>query len=126
MESEGNRNLATLQNANQATGMNTAWNNAVQQQKNVADYGIQATNAAANIGGQQRGIEQQGIDALRAQFEEERADPYKKLQFQQSLLSGLPVATSTTTPNTSGYGNFTDLLGTLNSLFGSTTPKVGG
>ena len=125
MESEGNRNLATLQNANQATGMNTAYNNAVQQQKNVADYGLQATTTAANVGAQQRGIEQQGIDASRAQFEEERADPYKKLQFMQTMFSGMPVATQTTTPNTSGASNFTDLLGTLNSLFGTTTPKVG-
>jgi len=117
MESEGNRNLATLQNANQLTGLNTAYNNAVNQQKNVADYGLQAATTAANIGGQQRAIEQQGIDASRGQFEEERADPYKKLQFLQTMFSGMPVATNTTTANASSAGNLQDLLGLVKALF---------
>jgi len=117
MESEGNRNLATLQNANQLTGLNTAYNNAVNQQKNVADYGVQATTAAANIGDKQRAIEQQGIDASRGQFEEERADPYKKLQFLQTMFSGMPVATNTTTANASSAGNLDDLLGLIKAMF---------
>lgn len=116
MESEGNRNLATLQNANQLTGLNTAYDKAVQQQKNIADYGVQATTAAANIGDKQRAIEQQGIDASRAQFEEERADPYKKLQFLQTMFSGMPVATNTTTANASSAGNLDDLLGLIKAL----------
>jgi len=117
MESEGNRNLATLQNANQLTGLNTAYNNAVNQQKNVADYGIQATTAASNIGDKQRAIEQQGIDASRGQFEEERADPYKKLQFLQTMFSGMPVATETRTANSSSAGNLDDLLGLIKAMF---------
>jgi hypothetical protein len=40
----------------------------------------------------QRGIESEGIAADRAQFEEARANPYKMVQFQQSLLQGLPLA----------------------------------
>jgi hypothetical protein len=40
----------------------------------------------------QRGIESEGIAADRAQFEEARANPYKMLQFQQSLLQGMPLA----------------------------------
>lgn len=116
MESEGNRNLATLQNANQLTGLNTAYNNAVNQQKNVADYGVQATTAASNIGDKQRAIEQQGIDASRGQFEEERADPYKKLQFLQTMFSGMPVATNTTTANSSSAGNLDDLLGLIKAM----------
>jgi hypothetical protein len=116
MESEGNRNLATLQNANQLTGLNTAYNNAVNQQKNVADYGLQAATTAANIGGQQRAIEQQGIDASRAQFEEERADPYKKLQFLQTMFTGMPVSTETRTANASSAGNLQDLLGLIKSM----------
>jgi hypothetical protein len=142
MESEGNRNLATLQNQNQAVGMNTAYNNAVNQQQAAAQmnmtgqqnteaskqfgagYGLSSLGAQETAGAQQRGIEQQGIDALHAQFEEQKADPYKQVQFQQSLLSGLPISTSTTTPNTSSAGNFQDLLTNLGSIFGSTPDKV--
>jgi hypothetical protein len=40
----------------------------------------------------QRGIESEGIAADRAQFEEARANPYKMVQFQQSLLQGMPLA----------------------------------
>jgi hypothetical protein len=72
--------------------------------------GLQAANTQGNLGVQQnqaglanlaqqlaagtteRGIESEGIAADRAQFEEARANPYKMLQFQQSLLQGLPLA----------------------------------
>jgi hypothetical protein len=43
-------------------------------------------------GAQQRGIESEGIAADKAQFEEARANPYKMVQFQQSLLQGLPLS----------------------------------
>jgi hypothetical protein len=51
--------------------------------------------ALANLGGMQRGIESEGIAADKAQFEEARLNPYKMVQFQQSLLSGLPLAAQT-------------------------------
>jgi hypothetical protein len=54
--------------------------------------GINNLNAQATLGGIQRGIESEGIAADKAQFEEARKDPYTKLQFQQSMLSGLPIA----------------------------------
>jgi hypothetical protein len=72
--------------------------------------GLQAATAQGGLGVQQnqvglanlaqqlaagtaeRGIESEGIAADRAQFEEARANPYKMLQFQQSLLQGLPLA----------------------------------
>lgn len=38
-----------------------------------------------------RGIESEGIAADMAQFEQERDYPYKMLQFQHGLLSGLPI-----------------------------------
>jgi len=43
-------------------------------------------------GAAERGIESEGIAADKAAFEEARANPYKMVQFQQSLLSGLPLA----------------------------------
>ena len=54
--------------------------------------GINTLNAQLGAGAQQRGIESEGIAADKAQFEEARANPYKMVQFQQSLLQGLPTA----------------------------------
>jgi hypothetical protein len=58
----------------------------------------QSSTGLANLsqqlaaGAQQRGIESEGIAADKAQFEEARANPYKMVQYQQSLLQGLPLA----------------------------------
>lgn len=57
-------------------------------------FGLDYMNFASDLGDTQRGIEQQGIDADYNQFKEERDDPFKKVQFMQSLLQGLPLATS--------------------------------
>jgi hypothetical protein len=54
--------------------------------------GINALNTQLAAGTQQRGIESEGIAADKAQFEEARANPYKMVQFQQSLLQGLPTS----------------------------------
>ena len=51
----------------------------------------------ANLGATQRGIESEGVAADKAQFEEARDYPYKMVQYQQSLLGGLPLATQGTT-----------------------------
>ena len=59
----------------------------------VNDYGLAALQKQAALGEQQRAIEAQGIAADKAQFEEERANPYKMVQFQQQLLDKLPLAT---------------------------------
>jgi len=135
MESLGNEALARLQNQNQLTGLNTAYDKAVQERLNTANlgmtaqqnteaskqfgagYGLSALGAQLGAGDKQRAIEQQGIDASRAQFEEERASPYKNLQFLQTMFSGMPVATSTTTANSSSAGRLEDLLATLKVLF---------
>ena len=57
-----------------------------------ASTGLANLNAQLGAGQQQRGIESEGIAADKAQFEEARANPYKMVQFQQSLLQGLPTA----------------------------------
>lgn len=56
-------------------------------------YGLQALGAQQLAGAQQRAIEQQGIAADIAQFEQERDYPYKQTQYMQSLLQGLPIST---------------------------------
>jgi len=54
--------------------------------------GINNLNAQLTAGTTQRGIESEGLAADKTQFEEARANPYKMVQFQQSLLQGLPTA----------------------------------
>lgn len=103
MESELDRNL--LRNLADITGRGyqQAFTQAQQQFNTEQDrqraaqelanrYGLDALAAQATLGGQERAMEQQAVDAARAQFEEERLFPYKQIQFQQSLLQGLPLA----------------------------------
>lgn len=104
MESELNRNLGQNLAAITGQGYQTAYDKAMQQfmaeqgmqqqaQNMTNQYGLQALAAQANMGAQERAIEQEGIMADIAQFEEERDFPYKQVQYQQSLLQGLPLAT---------------------------------
>ena len=86
-------------------------------------YGLEVLGAQSRAGDIQRDIEESGILADRAQFEEERDFPYKQLQYQKSLLGGLPIAArsySVTQP--SGFsalaGGAGDISTFLKSLFG--------
>jgi len=102
MDSEGDRNL--LQNLSSITGAGylDAYNNAQNQfnteqsqgltaQTANNQYGLSALDKLADLGAVERGIDAEGIAADKAQFEFEQAFPYKQLQFQQSLLQGLPL-----------------------------------
>lgn len=72
-------------------GYKTAYDEAVQQQNNINQYGLAALQKQADLGATQRGIESEDIAARRKEFEAARDDPFKKVQYQQSLLQGLPV-----------------------------------
>ena len=107
MDSEGQRNLLRNMADIYGTGMQTAYtqgmgqfnteqDRAQQSQNDLNKYGLEALAAQMGGGGVQRDIEQQGIAADYAQFREERDDPYKKLQYQQSLLQNLPIAAQET------------------------------
>jgi hypothetical protein len=104
MESEGNRNLATQLATTTGQGYNTAYDKAANQfnteqalglqaQGATNQYGLAALGKQAELGGVQRGIEGEGIAADYGQFKEERDFPYKQVQYQQSLLQGMPLAT---------------------------------
>jgi len=108
MSSEANRNLLQEQNKTIGQGYQTAFDKAMAQfnteqgrgleaQSANNAYGLQALSKQAELGGMQRGITQEGITADKAQFEEEKQDPYKKVGFQQSLLSQLPVQSQANT-----------------------------
>jgi hypothetical protein len=103
MESEGQRNLLRNLADIYGTGMQTAYTQGMGQFNTEQDraqqaqdltnrYGLSALAAQQLGGGLQRDIEGQGIAADYAQFQEERDFPYKQVQYQQSLLQGLPIA----------------------------------
>jgi hypothetical protein len=104
MESEADRNL--LQNLAGITGRgySEAYTRAADQfnreqdlergvQQDINQYGLGALQKQIDVGGIQRGIESEGIAADMKQFEQERDYPYKQVQYMQSLLQNLPLAT---------------------------------
>ena len=106
MESENQRNL--LQNLSGITGKGyqDAYGQAMNQfnveqgrgqtaQDAANVYGLAALQKQGEAGQVQRDIEQQGISADVKEFETQREFPYKQVQYQQSLLQGLPLAAQT-------------------------------
>lgn len=116
MDAEAARNLALQQGQIQATGLQSAYDAAAKQFNTEQTTGlaglntqIQAAQTQGNLGatqnaaglanlnaqltagGTQQGIEQAGVAADKAAFEAERDNPYKMVQYQQSLLQGLPL-----------------------------------
>lgn len=64
-------------------------------------------NALSGLGATQRAIDSEGIAADKKQFEEARLNPFQMIQFEQSLLSGMPLASqSYTTPGQSNFQQF--------------------
>ena len=129
MESEGNRNLATQLARTTGEGYNTAYDKAANQfnteqglglnaQNLTNQYGLSALGKTAELGATQRGIESEGIAADMAQFNQERDFPYKQVQYQQSLLQGMPLAKqSYTYQQPSTVANVGGTAGGLSSLY---------
>ena len=84
---------------------------------------LSGINALLGAGQTQYGQEQAGLTALQNEYNKQMMWPYQQLQFQQSLLSGLPIAAQGTTPNTSGYQ---DMLNVLGGLYGIGTTVQSG
>jgi hypothetical protein len=118
---------------------NTEQDRQMDAQQQTNKYGFDVLGAQGDAGGLQRAIESEGIAADYAQFQQERDDPYKKVQYMQSLLQGLPVEALTreyVEPSDlatilgyvgSGAGILKDLFGGANPVFGgnkttTTTP----
>ena len=129
MESENQRNLLQNLSGITGTGYANAYNQALGQfntEQNLArgatadaqNYGMGALQRQAEMGNAQRQIEQEGIAADRAQFEEERDYPYKQVQYQQSLLQGLPLqAQSYTYSQPSALSEFMSGSGGISQLY---------
>jgi len=104
MESEGNRALMDKLSTITGAGYKDAYDKAMQQfnveqgraqtaQDAANQYGLQALQKQTDVGGIERGITSEGIAADKAQFEAERDYPLKQVQYMQSLLQNLPLAT---------------------------------
>ena len=106
-----NLGLQGLQLANQAA--QTQGNlGATQNATDLANL-----NAQAGLGATQAGITQAGLTADQAAFAAARDNPYKMLQFQQSLLNGLPIsATNYSQAGTSDLANLAGGATTVNTL----------
>jgi len=115
--SEGMRNLQTAQAGIIGKGFENAFTQAMNQYNIGRQQQLADVNALAGLGAQERAIEQEGITALQKQFEQEKMDPYNKLLFQQSMLQGLPVGTTTTTPNLSDLGKTSLTLEQANKIY---------
>jgi hypothetical protein len=118
MESEANRNLLQAQNQAIGTGYASAYDKAMQQFNTEQGQAKTLADMMSGAGAQQRGIEQEGISADYNEFLAQRDYPQKMLQFQQSMLQGLPISTVSTSPaSMTGLGSLQSTVGTLGSTY---------
>lgn len=92
MDAELQRNLLQEMNKTIGTGYATAYDKAVEQFNKEQGQAMGLAGMLGAAGAAQRGIEAEGIAADKAEFEAQRDYPFKMLQFQQSLLQGLPIS----------------------------------
>jgi hypothetical protein len=124
---ERERNLGTQMNDIQAQGLQSAYQSAQNQYNTEQNKNLANISTMANLGNTQQTTEQAGLDAAQKQFEMQKADPYKQLQFQQSMLQGLPLAAqsynTTTNPYAAAAAAGSGVKTVYDSVFGpSTTP----
>lgn len=116
MESEGRRNLLDKQSDVLGQGYASAYDKAAQQYnaeqgRNIneaqfgSEFGLKGLAAEQdlyrnmlNAGAAQRGITSEGVAADLAEFNTQRDFPYKQVQFQRDMISGLPTGSVTNTP----------------------------
>ena len=117
LESEANRNLLQEQNKTIGQGYSNAYDKAMGQFNVEQGQAKTLADLIAEQGGQQRGIEQQGISADYNEFLAQRDYPQKMLQFQQSMLQGLPISTVSNQPaQMSGLGSLNATVGGMGQL----------
>jgi hypothetical protein len=110
---------------------NTEQDRQMDAQQQTNKYGFDVLGAQGDAGGLQRAIESEGIAADMAQFEQERNDPYNKVQYMQSLLQGLPVEALTREyVEESDLAKFLSIAGVgsslISDLWGGANPVIGG
>jgi hypothetical protein len=72
----------------------------------------------------QRGITSEGIAADLGEFNQQREFPYKQVQFQRDMISGLPTGSVTNTPaQLSGIAQLVSSIGGIDKLLQQTGQK---
>lgn len=121
MRAERERNLGTQMNDIQAQGLQAAYQAAQNQYNTEQNKNVTNINTLANLGATQQDTAQRGLTAAKAQFDEQKADPYKQLQFQQSMLQGMPVQAqsynTTTNPVSAAAAGATGTADLFSTIF---------
>lgn len=117
MNAENNRNLMQEMNKTVGQGYANAYDKAMGQFNTEQGQAKTLADMLTGAGQTQRGIEQEGITADYNEFLNQRDYPMKQLQFQQSMLQGLPISTvSNQAASQSGIGQLTSTIGGLGNL----------
>jgi hypothetical protein len=120
MNAENNRNLMQEMNKTVGTGYANAYDKAMGQFNTEQGQSKTLADMMAGAGAAQRGIEQEGITADYNEFLNQRDYPQKMLQFKQSMLQGLPIATTTNqAAPMSGIGQLTSTIGGMGNIMES-------
>ena len=98
MNAENDRNMMMEMNKTVGQGYANAYDKAMQQFNTEQGQAKTLADMIGQAGAQQRDIEQQGITADYNEFLAQRDYPQKMLQFQQSMLQGLPISTVSNIP----------------------------
>jgi hypothetical protein len=129
MNAENDRNMMQEMNKTVGAGYSNAFNNAQNQFNTEQGQNQNLVNSLSQIGGQQQALNQAGVTADYNEFAQQRDYPQKMLQFQQSMLQGLPISTVYNTPQSQtpaqqligGMGSIGSLLQNLGVI---PTPKT--
>jgi hypothetical protein len=114
---ENNRNMMQEMNKTVGQGYANAYDKAMGQFNTEQGQSNTLANLLAGQGAAQRDITQQGVTADYNEFAQQRDYPQKMLQFQQSMLQGLPISTVYNQPAAqSGIGQLATTVGGLGSL----------
>jgi hypothetical protein len=142
MQTEGQRNVLDKMQETLGQGYNTAYDKAMAQynadqtrgmqaqsdteasRQFGANFGLKTLQDLGAAGATQRDIAQQGMSADKAQFEEQRDYPSKAVQFQKSLLTGLPITTTDTSDMQSQIGDIANKISGLQTIY-ATLAKLG-
>jgi hypothetical protein len=121
MESEAGRNLMQEMNKTVGQGYASAYDKAMGQFNTEQGQSKDLLKMMADQGAVDRGMDAEQIAADKLQFEEARANPYKQLQFRQSMIDKLPITAtnySGITPSTleTVSGNMTKMNELLKRL----------
>jgi hypothetical protein len=91
MDAELQRNLLNTMGRTIGQGYSTAYDKAMDQYNREQAQAMGLAGLLERGGATQRGIEAEGIAADLGEFQQQRDFPYKQLQFQQSMLQGMPI-----------------------------------